>query len=124
MPEGVRVEVFWRDVTAEPLERQYNLMVMNPPFHAVGHGADPALGLAMIEAAAKGLRKGGRLYMVANVALPYERFLTGAVLRDSRNVRATQGFKVLVATRLISSQLSVDARGMEASSIGRSACAV
>ncbi|MCG6114394.1 MAG: class I SAM-dependent methyltransferase [Mesorhizobium sp.] len=98
VPEGVRVEVFWRDVTAEPLERQYNLMVMNPPFHAAGHGADPALGLAMIEAAAKGLRKGGRLYMVANVALPYERFLAGRFARFEETAR-DQGFKVLVATR-------------------------
>jgi len=98
VPEGVRVEVFWRDVTTEPLERQYNLMVMNPPFHATGHGADPDLGVAMIEAAAKGLRTGGRLYMVANVALPYERVLAAGFARFEERTR-DQGFKVLVATR-------------------------
>lgn len=97
-PAGARVEVFWRDVTTEPLEQQYHFMVMNPPFHATGHGADPDLGVAMIEAAAKGLRKGGRLYMVANVALPYERALAARFARFEERVR-DQGFKVLVATR-------------------------
>lgn len=98
VPGTHRVEVFWRDVTTEPLERQYALMVMNPPFHAAGHGADPALGMAMIEAASKGLRKGGRLYMVANVALPYERALAGRFARFEEAARE-DGFKVLIATR-------------------------
>lgn len=96
-PAGAHVEVFWRDVTTEPLEQQYHLLVMNPPFHATGHGADPDLGVAMIEAAARGLRKGGRLYMVANVALPYERALAARFARYEERVR-DQGFKVLVAT--------------------------
>lgn len=92
------VEVFWHDVANEPLERIYDLVVMNPPFHATGHGADPSLGIAMIEAAARSLRKGGRLYMVANVALPYERVLSAKFSRFEELAR-DKGFKVLLATR-------------------------
>ena len=96
--DSAQVEVFWRDVASEPLERIYDLVVMNPPFHATGHGADPSLGMAMIEAAAKGLRKGGRIYMVANVALPYERALSARFARVEELAR-DKGFKVLAATR-------------------------
>ena len=96
--DTAEVEVFWRDVASEPLERIYDLIVMNPPFHATGHGADPTLGIAMIEAAARNLRKGGRLYMVANVALPYERTLSAKFSRFEELAR-DKGFKVLVATR-------------------------
>jgi 16S rRNA (guanine1207-N2)-methyltransferase len=49
---------------------------MNPPFHE-GRAADPALGQAFIEAAAKALRSGGRLFLVANRGLPYEAVLAG-----------------------------------------------
>ena len=44
---------------------------MNPPFHTRPR-ADPALGQAMIRKAAAALRRGGRLFMVANRQLPYE----------------------------------------------------
>lgn len=94
----VDIEVFWHDVTSEQLHRVYDLVVMNPPFHHSGHGADPSLGIAMIEAAARGLRKGGRLHMVANVALPYERALAASFARVEELARE-DGFKVLVGTR-------------------------
>lgn len=93
-----RAEIFWRDVTSEPLERTYDLIVMNPPFHRTGHGADPAIGIAMIAAAARGMKKGGRLYLVANSALPYERALSASFPRVEEIAREG-GYKVIVATR-------------------------
>jgi len=66
---------FWRDLTAEPAERAYDVIVMNPPFH-VGHEARPELGQQLIERAAASLKPRGRLFMVANRRLPYERTLS------------------------------------------------
>ena len=92
-----RKEFFWTDLLAEPVERRYDAVVMNPPFHK-GHAADPDIGAGMIHAAAKALKPGGRLVMVANRQLPYEAVLktcfasAGEVARDS-------GFKVLSARR-------------------------
>ncbi|MGY6710396.1 MAG: class I SAM-dependent methyltransferase [Rhizobiaceae bacterium] len=92
------LDIFWQDVTSERLVRLYDTVVMNPPFHHAGHGADPSLGIAMIEAAAKGLKKGGRLYMVANAALPYEAAL-GRLFAGVEEVAREQGYKVIVARR-------------------------
>jgi 16S rRNA (guanine1207-N2)-methyltransferase len=61
----------WHDLLSEPVGAHYDAIVMNPPFH-VSRKADPALGKAMIAAAAKATRPGGRLFMVANRHLPYE----------------------------------------------------
>jgi 16S rRNA (guanine1207-N2)-methyltransferase len=90
--------VFWSDVTAEPLEAHYDFIVMNPPFHHTGRGADPTLGAAMIEAAARGLARNGRLYMVANAGLPYEGVLSRRFSRFEETVRR-DGFKLLRAWR-------------------------
>jgi 16S rRNA (guanine1207-N2)-methyltransferase len=70
---------------------------MNPPFH-VGRSDAPELGRAFIAAAARALRPGGRLWLVANRHLPYEAALAGAfafvnVLADA------QGFKVITARK-------------------------
>jgi 16S rRNA (guanine1207-N2)-methyltransferase len=77
--------------------RQYDLIVMNPPFHQ-GRAAEPAIGQGMIRAASAALKPGGRLMMVANRGMPYEPVLatsfaaTGETCRDDR-------FKVLWAKR-------------------------
>ncbi len=44
---------------------------MNPPFHA-GRSADPTMGQGFIAAAAKRLKPGGKLLLVANRQMPYE----------------------------------------------------
>ena len=87
----------WRDLLGEPVARQYDLIVMNPPFHQ-GRAAEPAIGQGMIRAASAALKPGGRLLMVANRGMPYEPVLaasfaaTGETCRDDR-------FKVLWAKR-------------------------
>lgn len=88
---------FWHDLAAEPVERRYDAVVMNPPFHQ-GRAADPKIGQAMIVAAAKALRKGGRLMLVANRGLPYEAAM-GEAFASVEEVVRDGGFKVFSAWR-------------------------
>ncbi len=88
---------FWHDLTAEETRDKYDLIVMNPPFHE-GHAAEPALGAAMIKAAAKALKHGGRLMLVANRGLPYEPVLAENFKEIGETCRNAR-FKVLWAKR-------------------------
>ena len=93
MPVGY----FWHDLRTEPVARDYDCVVMNPPFHE-GRAAEPAIGADFIRTAAGALKRGGRLFMVANRGLPYEKVLaeeyaeSGEMARDGR-------YKVLWARR-------------------------
>lgn len=87
----------WLDLLSEPVARRYDLVVMNPPFHQ-GRAADPAIGQGMIAAAAKALKPGGRLLMVANSGLPYEKTIA-ALFRRQEEARRESGFKVIAAER-------------------------
>ena len=69
-----RRELFWHDLIGEPVGRRYDIVVMNPPFHT-GRATEPHLGQEMIRKAASALKPGGRLFLVANRPLPYERVL-------------------------------------------------
>ncbi len=95
--EGVDTSFLWIDLLSEAVERRYDVVVMNPPFHS-GRAANPELGQGMIRAASRALKPGGRLFMVANRQLPYERVLesefksSGETCRDNR-------FKVLWARK-------------------------
>ena len=93
-----RAVFHWTDAT-DPLAlpRDLDHVLMNPPFHA-GRAADPALGQAFIETACELLRPGGRLWMVANRHLPYEKPLARA-FADPRLLTETDGFKVIAATK-------------------------
>jgi 16S rRNA (guanine1207-N2)-methyltransferase len=88
---------FWVDLLAEPVGGRYDFIVMNPPFHA-GRAAEPVLGQKMIEAAARALKSGGRLLLVANRQLPYEQVLARAV-RDGGETARDGRYKVLWAVR-------------------------
>ncbi len=74
-----------------------NFVVMNPPFHIEGH-ENRGLGVAFIEAAARMLRRGGRCFLVANIALPYEIHLATNFTRVTTLAR-TGGFKVFEAVK-------------------------
>jgi 16S rRNA (guanine1207-N2)-methyltransferase len=89
----VPTRFYWQDLTAEPPRDHYDLIVMNPPFHE-GHAADHSLGASMIRMAAKSLKAGGRLMLVANRGLPYEPVLKEA-FKDSGEVCRNARFKVL-----------------------------
>lgn len=89
---------FWQDLAAEPPKEKYDLIIMNPPFHAGGQAAEPALGQALIKTAATALRSGGKLLMVANRGLPYETILS-TEFRKSEEVCRNSRFKVLSAQK-------------------------
>lgn len=89
----VPVEFHWHDVTAG-LPQRYDVIVMNPPFHAQGRGDRPDIGRRFIQVAADSLNPGGRLWMVANRHLPYEDVLDAAF--GQVRVHAQRGgFKVV-----------------------------
>ena len=69
---------------------------MNPPFHQ-GRKADPDLGRAFIDAAARALKPKGALWLVANRHLPYESHL-GQRFANVSEVAGTPKFKILHAT--------------------------
>ena len=69
----------------------------NPPFHDP-RGADVGLGRAFLAAAADALRPGGRLVLVANRTLPYERDLARR-FAGVATLAERDGFKVIEARR-------------------------
>ncbi|MEM8748655.1 MAG: class I SAM-dependent methyltransferase [Pseudomonadota bacterium] len=96
-----RAQFHWcdipREVASGPPERPFDWVIMNPPFHTT-RAADPSLGQAFLKAAAGALPKGGRMLMVANRNLPYERLLSELFTRTE--LRADQaGYKVIFAVR-------------------------
>lgn len=96
-PQCAAPGFFWLDLAREEVGRRYDAVLMNPPFHR-GRAAEPELGAAMIGAAARALKPGGRLFMVANRHLPYEQALADAFSRHAEIVR-DHAFKVLAARR-------------------------
>lgn len=92
-----RLEFHWIDLTKERIERRFDWVIMNPPFHA-GRAAEPAIGAAIIQTAAAALKPGGRLLMVANRNLPYEAVLK-QFFRSAKQIAEDRGFKILEAVR-------------------------
>ncbi|MEN8892713.1 class I SAM-dependent methyltransferase [Planktotalea arctica] len=92
-----RAQFHWADAldwrTPEPVQT----VIMNPPFHKT-RSSEPALGVAFIEAAARLLKPGGTLYMVANAHLPYEYTIEQAFSKVELLARTTR-FKVFKAER-------------------------
>lgn len=87
----------WQDLTKEPVERRYDVVVMNPPFHQ-DRDADPEIGQRMIRAAAAALKSGGRLFMVANRHLPYQPVLAQA-FTSVQEIAVDSAFRVYSAKR-------------------------
>ncbi|MEW6629602.1 MAG: class I SAM-dependent methyltransferase [Pseudomonadota bacterium] len=94
---AVEPRFFWVDLLTETVERRYDVIVMNPPFHS-GRAAEPGIGAGMIRAAGKALKPGGRLFMVANRQLPYEQVLASTFASHVEVARDGM-FKVLSARR-------------------------
>lgn len=87
----------WQDLAKEPVERRYDLVVMNPPFHQ-DRDADPEIGQRMIKAASAALKPGGRLFMVANRHLPYQPVLAQA-FSSVQEIAVDSAFRVYAAKR-------------------------
>lgn len=91
------LQFYWHDVCSGA-HAQYDFIVSNPPLHSHDRAARPNLGRAFIQAAAAGLRRGGRLWLVANRHLPYESALDSR-FGSVRVVTQAHGFKVIEAIR-------------------------
>jgi 16S rRNA (guanine1207-N2)-methyltransferase len=92
----VPVGFHWHDVAAG-VPGRFDFVVSNPPFHQ-RRADEPDLGRAFLVAAAAALRPGGRLLVVANRHLPYERTLVDVFARQ-RVVAEDGAYKVIEAVR-------------------------
>ncbi len=95
-----RCAFHWLDVTAKETQSKFHdldFIIMNPPFHE-GTNTDPAVGKSFIETAAKLLKAKGKLYMVANSFLSYEKTLQ-ANFKIVKKVSDSGSFKVIHAER-------------------------
>ncbi len=95
--DRVEQRFHWHDVTSG-LTNQYDVIVCNPPFHVQGRTDRPDIGQRFIAVAAQSLKPKGRLWLVANRHLPYERELTSNFQRV-RTVAQEHGFKIIEAQR-------------------------
>lgn len=87
----------WLDVINEVINESYDLIISNPPFHE-GRHADATLGQAFIQKAANQLKPRGKLLIVANQHLPYEKLLQQHYTSFTCLAR-NQGFKILAAIK-------------------------
>lgn len=94
---AVPLAFHWHDLAATSVERRFDAIVMNPPFHT-GRKAQPDIGRAMIRRAAAALKPGGTLVMVSNRQLPYEAELAACFAKVDSLAEAG-GFKVFLARR-------------------------
>ncbi|MEP1611759.1 MAG: class I SAM-dependent methyltransferase [Roseobacter sp.] len=92
-----RAVFHWADATEWKTSERMDTVVMNPPFH-VSRSADPGIGQAFVQAAAKILSPQGHLWLVANRHLPYEQTLRAAFM-NVNEVGSDARFKVFQATR-------------------------
>jgi 16S rRNA (guanine1207-N2)-methyltransferase len=90
-------EFIWADLTKAPDLKNLDWVVMNPPFHE-GKATDTGIGHDFIRSAAKVLKKGGALWMVANSMLPYEKILDEEFF-SVKKISEGGGFKVFCAVK-------------------------
>jgi 16S rRNA (guanine1207-N2)-methyltransferase len=86
---GDKVNVLWQDMRVFDAKPLYDVVIMNPPFHT-GKNEDLTLGQIFIQKAWQSLKKNGRLFMVANRNLPYEKVVPGlSILYEG------EGYKIM-----------------------------
>ncbi len=91
-----RASVLWADARDAALA-DLDFVVTNPPFHSEGV-EDRGLGQAFIAAAARMLRRGGRLVLVANRHMPYEALLRER-FRAVETLADEGGYKIIEARK-------------------------
>jgi len=92
-----RAQLHWADACNWTAPEPLDTVVMNPPFHT-GRAAEPSLGQAFIDTAARILTPSGQLWLVANRHLPYETRL-GEKFAQVDEIAGDNRFKVLHASR-------------------------
>jgi len=91
------VEIRASDVGGAVRDERFDVVVSNPPFHQ-GKATDLMVPQQFIADAHAHLHVGGRLYLVANRTLPYEKVIADR-FGDVRTIHDGRRFKVLGATR-------------------------
>ncbi len=92
-----RARFHWADATSFHPEAPFDIVVMNPPFHA-SRAADPDIGRAFIQAAARMTKPNGTVWLVANRHLPYEAALSAA-FHEVIEAAGEPSFKVFRAAK-------------------------
>ncbi len=93
---GVRNgEVLLSDCGSAVFDREFDVVITNPPFHQ-GVGVDDQVGRQFVRDAARVLRPGGRLFLVANRFLRYQDLLR-ETLGEGKVVYADNRYHVLSA---------------------------
>ncbi len=91
-------EFYWENLASSyPPVTGLDFVVMNPPFHEEKQTAIE-IGQAFIRTASLSLKRGGRLWMVANSHLPYEKVL-GGLFRCTEISEERNGFKIFAAVK-------------------------
>eukprot|EP01037_Dinobryon_pediforme_P014063 gene14063-14181_t len=90
---GEKVHPVWQDIRKLFAPLRYDAVVMNPPFHSGKH-EDVDLGETFIRKAWESLKPRGRLFLVANRQLPYEKIVIGLTI-----LHEGDGFKVITGRR-------------------------
>ncbi|MCU0800794.1 MAG: methyltransferase [Rhodobacteraceae bacterium] len=91
-----RVHLHWADARQFRPAHLLDHVVMNPPFH-VGRSADPALGIAFLQAARRMLAPSGVLWLVANRTLPYDPVLR-TLFRGIDDIGGTPAYRLIRAS--------------------------
>jgi 16S rRNA (guanine1207-N2)-methyltransferase len=91
-----RARFHWADARLFKPAQLADHVVMNPPFHT-GRSADPALGIAFIQAARRMLAPSGTLWLVANRTLPYDPVLR-SLFREVQDLGSTSAYRVTRAS--------------------------
>lgn len=92
-----RARFLWEDAAVFAPGKRYDAILCNPPFHT-SRKADPALGQMFLRTAARLLKPGGVLALVANRHLPYEHTLAEC-FAEAETVTEAQGYKIVHARK-------------------------
>lgn len=87
----------WQDLRVKPDTGLVDWVIMNPPFHT-GKSKDEDLGLKFIDNAHQVLKKSGKLYLVANKQLGYERLLE-KLFTKTENIYEDGQYKIIFASK-------------------------
>jgi len=96
-----RARFHWADAIRFQPDHKADAVVCNPPFHT-SRAADPALGVAFLQAATRMLAPHGTLWLVANRALPYDRALT-ALFHEVEPIGGDGAYRLTRAARPVRS---------------------
>ena len=90
---GEKINAVWQDICTLEAAPLYDTIVMNPPFHS-GKEEKMVLGTIFIRKAWDSLLPGGRLLMVANRHLAYEKIVT-----DLTVAFEGEGYKIMTGQK-------------------------